>query len=440
MIKLAENSQVNTDTLTTSASYYLRSGVTGNVIREYDYSGALVKSNVFIGDQMIAQQSVSTGNTQMLWQHRNPVTGDSVSTDSVGHTMEIVRMDPTGVGMGDSDPFSTPQAGFGEVAGQDTSQPLMGSMVAAFFPIGGSAGCTVDGMLTGCALVNTILSAGAGVQCPENDCGNVRIDKYWASGRVTSEIGVLDANALEQGFGINGTGYVPVGYQFVGANASGPLYLHDGQTINGFDPNSGLITESQARRLTQDEAHMPWDRALNVSWAAGPQDPELLLYANKYYINHFDDCNGSSYGITKDQAALAITAGSLDPTRAAQVAAIWTREDGMAIRPGGDAGPAQLTTWWSRNHPELIVGNAYGSWKGRIPDNARFDGDPLDNLMTLSNIIGFSLNRYNGSFRKTAYNYGPPPASARESYASDAVHNYDYFKPFFDCLKQKGSK
>jgi len=120
---------------------------------------------------MIAQQSVSTGNTQMLWQHKNPVTGDSVSTDSTGHSMAVTRMDPTGVGIGDSDPFSTPQAGFGEVAGQDTSQPLMGSMVAGFFPTGGSAGCTVDGMLTGCALVNTILGAGAGTQCPENDCG-----------------------------------------------------------------------------------------------------------------------------------------------------------------------------------------------------------------------------------------------------------------------------
>ena len=68
---------------------------------------------------------------------------------------------------------------------------------------------------------------------------------------------------------------------------------------------------------------------------------------------------------------------------------------------GGDAGPAQLTTYWRRNHPELIQGNAYGSWNGRT--NKPFDGDVQDNIETLGNIVRFTLKLYNGNYGAVAY-------------------------------------
>jgi hypothetical protein len=167
----------------------------------------------------------------------------------------------------------------------------------------------------------------------------------------------------------------------------------------------------------------------------------------RWYVQpFFDACSGGTFGLGKDQAALALTAGSYDATRAAEITAFWQRESNLDINPGGDAGPAQLTSWWKRNQPQLIVGNAYGTWAGAKPGK-KFDGDPLDNLSTLSNIIGFSHKRYNNSLYSAAYHYGPGdptnPTGAnakriRDAYAKDVVHNFGIFKRFFDCLVSKG--
>lgn len=87
---------------------------------------------------------------------------------------------------------------------------------------------------------------------------------------------------------------------------------------------------------------------------------------------------------------------------AAQMFSIMRRESApgeIRLTPPGDAGPAQLTTWWKRNYPELIVGNAYGNWNGR--SDSAFDGNVWDNIATLRNIVLFN-NALHGSFEQTA--------------------------------------
>lgn len=114
----------------------------------------------------------------------------------------------------------------------------------------------------------------------------------------------------------------------------------------------------------------------------------------------------------------------------------------------GDAGPAQLTSWWRRNQPDLVVGNAYGTWHGRlIPGrDYSFDGSVQDNVATLRNIVRFSRDRY-GSNYWTAYWYGPgytgggtkefkaaQAAKNRTSYANAVSVIYNKYVRFFNCL------
>ena len=178
----------------------------------------------------------------------------------------------------------------------------------------------------------------------------------------------------------------------------------------------------------------------------------------KYYVNpYFDECGGANYAIKnsngdimaqmgKEQAALALAA-STSKVSAAEIAAQWLRESNWQLTPGGDAGPAQLTSWWRNNQPKLIVGDAYGSWKGRT--TSAFDGNVADNIATLGNIIASNKQRLGGSFYNSAYWYGPGVKKdkkgnvisgyPRDKYANEVVNNLNFIKPFFDCLIQKGS-
>ena len=158
-------------------------------------------------------------------------------------------------------------------------------------------------------------------------------------------------------------------------------------------------------------------------------------------LANYDKCGGGKNGLPeREQSILTLAADAFDSRNAAMMAAIWSHESGLQLTPGGDAGPAQLTTWWSTNQPNLIVGNAYGSWNGRT--NQPFDGDVRDNIATLRNIYYFLRERH-GSDYQAAYWYGPGdrdnPSNAahnREEYAKDVMGRYDKLKPYFDCLKQ----
>jgi hypothetical protein len=137
------------------------------------------------------------------------------------------------------------------------------------------------------------------------------------------------------------------------------------------------------------------------------------------------------------QTALSIYAGRSDPRFSAMVLAIWSKESGLDVWPGGDAGPAQLTTWWKRNQPELIQGNAYGSWNGRT--DKPFDGSVSDNVATLGNIVYFLHGHHNvgrnGDWGQIPYWYGPP--ADRKAYSADVMSRYQKYLDFLNCLAGK---
>jgi len=161
MVKLAESSQINSNTPTTSATYYLKSSVTGNVIGEYDSSGLKRKSNIYIGGEMVAQQINIGGTPSMLWQHTNPVTGDGLNTNTSGQSQGTAAPDTNGVNMGDSDPFSGPTPGFGEVAGQEMGQSGMSGIYGSYFGGEGYPRCMVNGILGGCHIADVLRMSGS---------------------------------------------------------------------------------------------------------------------------------------------------------------------------------------------------------------------------------------------------------------------------------------
>ncbi|MGH9967424.1 MAG: hypothetical protein ACREBG_06275, partial [Pyrinomonadaceae bacterium] len=176
----------------------------------------------------------------------------------------------------------------------------------------------------------------------------------------------------------------------------------------------------------------------------------VLDEAQNRVTANYDTCRNRVFGnsqtfadrniIGREEATLALFAGGLGTDRTAMVAGLWGHESNFAQRPDGDAGPAQLTSWWRNNQPGLIVGNAYGSWHGRT-NGVPFDGNVRDNLATLGNIVRFSRDRY-GNDRSVAYWYGPgDPNNAanaarnRNDYANHVMQLYGAYQRFFECLR-----
>lgn len=174
-----------------------------------------------------------------------------------------------------------------------------------------------------------------------------------------------------------------------------------------------------------------------------PQDPRPTVDSEYQRCrNQVFGQGATGYG-NKDipgqhQTGLIFLAGRANVNDAAMIAAIWAKESNFAETPGGDAGPAQLTSWWKTNHPELIRDKAYGSWNGRT--NKPFDGNVQDNIETLGNIVRFSYQRY-GNYPAIAYWYGPGDpnnaknaAKNRANYQADTMSRYAKYQEFFNCL------
>ncbi len=151
---------------------------------------------------------------------------------------------------------------------------------------------------------------------------------------------------------------------------------------------------------------------------------------------------------------LALAAAQNNVDDASMIGAIWQKESGInTLDYYGDAGPAQLTISGVRKNSRLaplVVGDAYGSWNGRLVPGRdySFDGSIQDNIATLRNLVRFGRSNYGSNFM-TAYWYGPgytgggtPAFKAaqakknRTDYANDAMRIYNKYLPFFNCLVQ----
>ncbi len=184
----------------------------------------------------------------------------------------------------------------------------------------------------------------------------------------------------------------------------------------------------------------------------------------KTIISEYKRCRNDTFGAgatdyagksipTSAQTGMIFLAGRADATDSAMITALWAHESNFGDNPGGDAGPAQLTTWWRTNHPDLIQGKAYGTWNGRT--SKPFDGNVQDNIETLGNIVRFSRDRY-GNLPDIPYHYGPGdskemelrqkqgkkgygPSSKRirREYRDEVMSRYGKYKDFFDCLPHR---
>jgi hypothetical protein len=193
----------------TGTTYYLRSSVLGGqVIAEYDGQGNRQNEYLYAGGVKVIRQA-SGQVSGLFWQHQNPVTGDLMETDGQGVVAAKETLDPTGVSVEDSDPFTPPAGGGGD---EGLTQGQMDGRFAQLLPssMGGAGQCSIDGIQVGCGLVNTVLSTGAGVQCPDNDCGPHGYS--WTINGMTIRGVTQPFQAFADGY----SGYLPAGIQYVG--------------------------------------------------------------------------------------------------------------------------------------------------------------------------------------------------------------------------------
>lgn len=112
------------------------------------------------------------------------------------------------------------------------------------------------------------------------------------------------------------------------------------------------------------------------SWSVGffrqPQNSGAITQgerdaANNLIDKNYDRCRkllgaNDLEAPGREGAGLALSAAQDNVDDATMIGAIWAHESGInTIDYYGDAGPAQLTSWWRKNQKQLIVGNAYGT-------------------------------------------------------------------------------
>jgi YD repeat-containing protein len=174
--KSVRTTQVGVNAATTTPVYYLRSSVLGGrVVSEYGAGGVRQSSYVFAGGEVVAQQSPQANeSSQLRWRHTNPVTGDQVETDAAGVAMGRTVLDPEGVDVGDTNPFTDvidntcdigvvcDHTGGGGEGG--STQSAVDQMAAQLWPRssgGAGATCIVDGLEMGCHLAQSLRAIGA---------------------------------------------------------------------------------------------------------------------------------------------------------------------------------------------------------------------------------------------------------------------------------------
>jgi len=203
-----------------ATTYYLRSSALGGqVIAEYDPQGVRQNEYVYAGGVQVVRQS--GGQTSSLfWQHRNPITSDTMETDAQGAVTGKETLDPIGVNVGDSDPFIVPPGGGDDGGGGNgdhgLSQAEMDQRYAQLLPhVFGGRGLLVkvNGMETSAYFAFGLLGMGAAEFARPNvvNIYDKSLGKYVG-------YAYLDRNAAADGIaflGKNSTGYIPFGVNYV---------------------------------------------------------------------------------------------------------------------------------------------------------------------------------------------------------------------------------
>jgi YD repeat-containing protein len=139
----------------TIVTYFVWSSVLNQVITELNQAGAKVKTNVYLGQQVLARQEQGW----IVWQHDNPISGTrGISSRDGGYSVEI-EPDPMGVNVGQSDPFIQPFD-----PPPTPPEPGLLSLWGGESSCGSNPNCTtcyLDGFQIGCAEAFHMLDIGA---------------------------------------------------------------------------------------------------------------------------------------------------------------------------------------------------------------------------------------------------------------------------------------
>jgi hypothetical protein len=181
----------------------------GQVVAEYDGSGARRNSYVLAGGERVARQGGG-----LFWRHANPVTGDVVETDSQGAVSGKETLDPAGTNVGDSDPLAA-QQGRGNEGGM--SQAQMDKMYAQLLPpsLGGDAlQVNVDGFQMSAYTAFNLISIGA---ARVSTISQSVMPIYSRSRQSYVGLAIYNAQAAANGvafLGEGSLGYLPVGSSY----------------------------------------------------------------------------------------------------------------------------------------------------------------------------------------------------------------------------------
>jgi len=226
------------------------------------------------------QRRLSDTQSQMLWQHLNPVTGDGLSTDSQGLAIYRTTIDPMATDVGDSDPFADYSGGGGDT-GEGMSQSAIDSLVASLVPGWGGPRCAIDGMVTGCRLAFGALSSGAAELGPSQTTVGVysrSLQRYigLATWNPTQAAAGVSVFGLPAGWSINGMNFTGNGFTFSNAFPMADMmriYGNLGSQYQGLGNWMGQIVHSGFGTLGQiAEAAYPFGHA--------PQKPTGFNYGN----------------------------------------------------------------------------------------------------------------------------------------------------------------
>jgi YD repeat-containing protein len=263
-IERAVTKQTGGGTPSTVVTYYLRSAVLGGrVVAQYNSAGARQSSYAWADGEALAEQTgVDIGMPQLKWERLNPVTGDGRETDTTGRAVTATHLDPSGVDVGESDPFSSGEVGDPTVSG--TSQSAIDNMVAALMPGWGGSQCSVDGQLVGCGLAGSLASGGAASPCPDNECSKF----LTVNGLTLYESYHAYADGVE--------GYLPGGIDYVGDGFIFNSFWTGGEPEkNGLtdNPYESLIASFDEHNNGKGKGVKKHDRRLSTPSPQRPQNP-----------------------------------------------------------------------------------------------------------------------------------------------------------------------
>jgi hypothetical protein len=379
----------------------------GQAITELSSEGFKRRPYVYLNGAEIARQEKKPGLDEVKWISRDPITGDD----------DITR-DPLGgyIG-GEFDVFAPDYATLkGDAPTHDREAN----------PFDSGSGCTLDGIPIDCSTFAGLVNNGA-----------VSVASVFG-GKILGDVARL---------GIGGEWTVR---ETQIGPPDDPYTVYRDAWVP-FGASSDVLGVKYKKEVGQSA---PRPSALSAQW----QTIESGL--NDSYLACLEQVFGAADGYLfkslpgSYRAGLIMLGGKGNQNFEAMMAAIWALESNFGVWVGGDAGPAQLTTVWQQidrtgsarpkakplPHPlGIIVGNAYGSWHGRTTDV--FDGSPVDNILTLGNIVAFLYHDRGvdrtGRWADLPKGYGPGAAGGDPGgigYSKEAMSRFGKYKEFFNCL------